>query len=95
MSHKRSYMVDDPSMDRKQHSLDIMLSSDGSLIKTTNSTSNSPQSLQQQSRGNITEKRPSRLDAHDKFDFGPVHRCCQIFNVLVPYNTQYNYCLIN
>ena len=88
-STKRSHVGGDTAIFRKQQSLDIMLSADGSLIKATTSTSNSSQNLQQH-LGQTNEKQQHqvhyRLDAHDKLDFGPVHRCCQIFNVLVNFN---------
>uniref|UniRef100_A0A914KIZ6 Exocyst complex component n=3 Tax=Meloidogyne incognita group TaxID=654580 RepID=A0A914KIZ6_MELIC len=85
ISSKRSQACSvDPTLSRKQQSLDIKLSADGSVIKTNISTSNSSQNLQQQ-LANSTEKHQPincRFDAYDKLDFGPVHRCCQIFNVL-------------
>ena len=66
---------------------DIMLSEDGSLVKkqTGNSkrTSENSASIAEQHQliGQINKNR--RMDLQDKMDFGPVHRCCQIFNVLV------------
>ncbi|CAK5127180.1 unnamed protein product [Meloidogyne enterolobii] len=74
----------DPTLSRKQQSLDIKLSADGSVIKTNISTSNSSQNLQQHLANSTEKNQPinCRFDAYDKLDFGPVHRCCQIFNVL-------------
>ncbi|KAL7074692.1 hypothetical protein ACQ4LE_005557 [Meloidogyne hapla] len=81
ISAKRSQVGSlDPTLSRRQQSLDIKLSADGSVIKTSTSSKNS-QNIQQMIQAN-EQQNQCRLDAHDKLDFGPVHRCCQIFNVL-------------
>lgn len=78
--------------EKTHHSIDtvfdITLSEDGSLIKKTDSNINPrqvkghteqiPQIPPQINR--VQKKR--KIDLQDKLDFGPIHRCCQIFNVL-------------
>uniref|UniRef100_A0A915DX01 Exocyst complex component EXOC6/Sec15 N-terminal domain-containing protein n=1 Tax=Ditylenchus dipsaci TaxID=166011 RepID=A0A915DX01_9BILA len=55
---------------------DIELSEDGSLLKK------SPRSETSNSTKNKALSEEENLSAQDMIDFGPVHRCCQIFNVL-------------
>uniref|UniRef100_A0A914CIF4 Exocyst complex component 6 n=1 Tax=Acrobeloides nanus TaxID=290746 RepID=A0A914CIF4_9BILA len=50
------------------------ISKDGSLMKK--SPRNSENSLE------IHQRKEESLSAQDKIDFAPIHRCCQIFNVL-------------
>jgi hypothetical protein len=71
--------------------LDITLSADGSLIKKP-IIGNTKRSVEKSSGGGGSPDSNDRLldqdqqqqqKQQDKKDFGPVHRYCQIFNVLV------------
>jgi hypothetical protein len=71
--------------------LDITLSADGSLIKKP--IGNAKRNIEKSSGGSPDsngrllyqqqQHKQRRMDLQDKMNFGPVHRCCQIFNVLV------------
>lgn len=54
----------------------IDLSEDGSILnsKIINGNNN---------KNSMIVLEENNLSAQDRIDYGPVHRCCQIFNVLV------------
>ena len=63
----------------------IQISTDGSILKRK--TDESPfQSNSAESRRQPKiehQHATKKISIQDKIDFGPLHRCCQIFNVLV------------
>uniref|UniRef100_A0A914YDI6 Exocyst complex subunit Sec15 C-terminal domain-containing protein n=1 Tax=Panagrolaimus superbus TaxID=310955 RepID=A0A914YDI6_9BILA len=54
---------------------DIQLSKDGTIVQRTPRTSD-------MEKKKIAEQYETNLSATDNIDFAPIHRCCQIFNVL-------------
>ncbi|VDD94048.1 unnamed protein product [Enterobius vermicularis] len=62
---------------RNVESVQIELSSDGSIVKKNEGVPDS-----KSDRNSNLQEEDELLSAQDLIDFTPVHRCCQIFNVL-------------
>lgn len=88
-------------INEQREQLDIILSKDGSLVKLAAASTEintkegakvvaGRKTSQIASNRLVYQQRHRRMDLQDKMDFGPIHRCCQIFNVLVRKFFKYN-----